>query len=207
MQRHFQEAGTSLADPLETLDRLLVQLTALCGFALDDMTQDDGWRMLMLGRRLERTQFLASLIASNLEDGSPVKQPELDWLLDIAGVSITYRTRYVARPQLGPALQLLIFEDGSPRALAYQWRKIGRTLADLAKSIGAIGDQELDEAVVQLRAVGTDGLEDESELGVERRQQMSAALVALAAAAGRVSDRIALRYFSLVAADVHSVAS
>jgi uncharacterized circularly permuted ATP-grasp superfamily protein/uncharacterized alpha-E superfamily protein len=207
MQRHFQEAGTSLADPLETLDRLNVQLTALCGFALDDMTQDDGWRMLMLGRRLERIQFLASLIASNLEDGEPVKQPELEWLLDIAGVSITYRTRYVSRPQLGPALQLLIFEDGSPRALAYQWRKIGRTLADLAKSIGAIGDQELDDPVAQLRRVGTDGLEDESEPGAERRQQMSAALVALAAAAGRVSDRIALRYFSLVEAKVHSVAS
>lgn len=207
MQRHFQEAGNSLADPLETLDRLLVQLTALCGFALDDMTQDDGWRMLMLGRRLERIQFLASLIASNLEDGTPVKQAELDWLLDIAGVSITYRTRYVSRPQLGPALQLLIFEDGSPRALAYQWRKIGRTLADLAKSIGAVSDQELDDPVAQLRLVGTDGLEEESDLGAERRQQMSVALVALAAAAGRVSDRIALRYFSLVEADVHSVAS
>jgi uncharacterized circularly permuted ATP-grasp superfamily protein/uncharacterized alpha-E superfamily protein len=207
MQRHFQEAGAALTDPLETLDRLLVQLTALCGFALDDMTQDDGWRMLMLGRRLERIQFLAGLIASSLEDGRPVKQAELEWLLDIGGVSITYRTRYVSTPQLAPVLQLLVFEDGSPRALAYQWRKIGRTLGDLAKSIGAIADPELDEPAAQLRAVGTDGLEDEDELGADRRQQMAAALIALATAAGRVSDRIALRYFSLVEADVHTVAS
>jgi uncharacterized circularly permuted ATP-grasp superfamily protein/uncharacterized alpha-E superfamily protein len=207
MQRHFQEAGSSLADPLETLDRLLVQLTALCGFALDDMTQDDGWRLLMLGRRLERIQFLASLVASSLEDGTPVTQSELDWLLDIGGVSITYRTRYVSTPQLGPALQLLIFEDGSPRALAYQWRKIGRTLADLAKSIGALSDPELDEPVAQLHAVGTDGIEDEGELGAERRALMAAALIALASAAGRVSDRIALRHFSLVESDVHSVVS
>jgi uncharacterized circularly permuted ATP-grasp superfamily protein/uncharacterized alpha-E superfamily protein len=207
MQRHFQEAGASLADPLETLDRLLVQLTALCGFALDDMTQDDGWRMLMLGRRLERIQFLAILIASRLEEGAPIKQSELDWLLDIGGVSITYRTRYVSTPLLAPALQLLVFEDGSPRALAYQWRKIGRTLADLTKSIGAISDGELDEPVAQLRAVGTEGVEDEGELGAERRQLMSSALSALASAAGRVSDRIALRHFSLVELDVHSVAS
>jgi uncharacterized alpha-E superfamily protein len=207
MQRHFQEAGASLSDPLETLDRLLVQLTALCGFALDDMTQDDGWRMLMLGRRLERIQFLAILIASRLEEGAPIKQSELDWLLDIGGVSITYRTRYVSTPQLAPALQLLVFEDGSPRALAYQWRKIGRTLADLTKSIGAISDGELDEPVAQLLAVGTEGVEDEGELGAERRQLMSSALSALASAAGRVSDRIALRHFSLVELDVHSVAS
>jgi uncharacterized alpha-E superfamily protein len=136
-----------------------------------------------------------------------MRQAELDWLLDIAGVSITYRTRYVSTPQLGPALQLLIFEDGSPRALAYQWRKIGRTLSDLAKSIGALSDPELEEPAAQLRAVGTEGIEEEGELGAERRRLMSAALIALAAAAGRVSDRIALRYFSLVDSDVHSVAS
>jgi uncharacterized circularly permuted ATP-grasp superfamily protein/uncharacterized alpha-E superfamily protein len=207
MQRHFQEAGQSQSDPLETLDRLLVQLTALCGFALDDMTQDDGWRMLMLGRRLERIQFLASLIASSLEEGTPVNQAELDWLLDIAGVSITYRARYVSRPQLGPALQLLIFEDGSPRALAYQWRKVGRTLGDLAKSIGATTDSELDDGVVQLQAVGMASIEDDGDLGVERRQRMSQALVGLAVAAGKVSDRIARRHFSLVESNMHTVAS
>src|SRR4029077_8983855 len=108
----------SAADPLEALDRLLVSLTALCGFALDDMTQDDGWRLLMLGRRLERIQFLASLIASRLTDAASPNQAELEWLLDVGGVSITYRARYVATPQLAPALRLLIFEDGSPRALA-----------------------------------------------------------------------------------------
>ena len=32
--------------------------SALAGFALDDMTQDDGWRLMMIGRRLERLLFL-----------------------------------------------------------------------------------------------------------------------------------------------------
>ena len=137
MQRNFHDAGATLADPLETLDRLLVSLTALCGFALDDMTQDDGWRLLMLGRRLERIQFLAGLLAERLEPGEPLAQGELEWLLDVGGVSITYRTRYVATPQLAPALQLLIFEPASPRSLAFQWQALGDTLADLAASLGA----------------------------------------------------------------------
>jgi len=68
LDMHFHEAGATLADPLESLDRLLVSLTALCGFALDDMTQDDGWRMLMLARRLERIQFLAGLLAAQLTE-------------------------------------------------------------------------------------------------------------------------------------------
>jgi len=207
MQRHFHDAGATLADPLETLDRLLVSLTALCGFALDDMTQDNGWRLLMLGRRLERIQFLAGLVSARLARGEPPLQGELEWLLDVGGVSITYRTRYVSTPQLAPVLQLLIFEQASPRALAFQWQALRDTLADLARSLGAPPDQPLEDPMAQLGAIGTAGVEDEGERGGERRRLISAALSALAAAAGRQSDRLALRHFSLVDVDLHAVAS
>jgi uncharacterized circularly permuted ATP-grasp superfamily protein/uncharacterized alpha-E superfamily protein len=207
MQRHFHDAGAALADPLETLDRLLVSLTALCGFALDDMTQDDGWRLLMLGRRLERIQFLAGLLATRLASGLPLNQSELEWLLDVGGVSITYRTRYVSLPQLAPVLRLLIFDETSPRALAFQWTAIRHTLADLGESLGAVPDEQLEEPVAQLAAIGTSAAEDDGEHGAARRQLISAALSVLAAAAGRLSDRLALRHFSLVDLDVHTVAS
>jgi uncharacterized circularly permuted ATP-grasp superfamily protein/uncharacterized alpha-E superfamily protein len=205
MQRHFHEAGATLADPLESLDRLLVSLTALSGFALDDMTQDDGWRLLMLGRRLERIQFLAGLIAARLDAGEPLPQGELEWLLDVGGLSITYRTRYVATPQLAPVLQLLIFELSSPRALAFQWRVLGETLAALAESLGTQADEPLEDPMAKLAAIGTAGVEDEGQSGAERRALLSAALTALAVAAGRHSDRLALRHFSLVDVDLHAV--
>jgi uncharacterized circularly permuted ATP-grasp superfamily protein/uncharacterized alpha-E superfamily protein len=207
MQRHFHEAGAVLADPLESLDRLLVSLTALCGFALDDMTQDDGWRMLMLGRRLERIQFLAGLLAARLQASEPLLQAELEWLLDVGGVSITYRTRYVATPQLAPVLQLLIFEQASPRALAFQWRVLRETLVALAQSLGAPVEPPLEDPMAQLGAIGTAGVEDEGEGGAERRGVLAAALSALAAAAGRQSDRLALRHFSLVDVDLHMLVS
>jgi uncharacterized alpha-E superfamily protein len=205
MQRHFHEAGATLADPLESLDRLLVSLTALSGFALDDMTQDDGWRLLMLGRRLERIQFLAGLIAARLDTGEPLPQGELEWLLDVGGLSITYRTRYVATPQLAPVLQLLIFEPSSPRALAFQWRVLGETLAALAESLSIQASEPLEDPMAKLAAIGTAGIDDEGQPGAERRALLSAALMALAAAAGRHSDRLALRHFSLVDVDLHAV--
>jgi uncharacterized circularly permuted ATP-grasp superfamily protein/uncharacterized alpha-E superfamily protein len=213
MQRHFHDAGATLADPLESLDRLLVSLTALCGFALDDMTQDDGWRMLMLGRRLERIQFLAGLVAARLLGPRPdsselLPQGELEWLLDVGGVSITYRTRYVATPQLAPVLQLLIFEPASPRALAFQWRVLRDTLAALAESLSTQGAEPLeDDPMATLAAIGTAGVEDEGNAGAERRALLAAALTALSAAAGGYSDRLALRHFSLVDVDLHAVAS
>ncbi len=207
MQRHFHEAGASLADPLETLDRLLVSLTALCGFALDDMTQDDGWRLLMLGRRLERTQFLAGLLAARLSSGAPPDQGELEWLLDVGAVSITYRTRHLSTPRLAPVLQLLIFDESSPRALAFQWGAIRQTLAELAQSLGAGPDEQLEEPVARLTALGTAALEEEGEQGAARRQSVAAALAALSAAAGRLCDRLAMRHFSLVDLDLHTVAT
>jgi uncharacterized alpha-E superfamily protein len=132
-------------------------------------------------------------------------QGELEWLLDVGGLSITYRTRYVATPQLAPVLQLLIFEPSSPRALAFQWRVLGETLAALAESLSIQASEPLEDPMAKLAAIGTAGIDDEGQPGAERRALLSAALMALAAAAGRHSDRLALRHFSLVDVDLHAV--
>lgn len=209
MQGQFQEAGAAHRDPLEALDRLLVSLTALSGFALDDMTQDDGWRLLMLGRRLERVQFLATLLSDRLASALTVRQGELEWLLDVGGVSITYRTRYVSSPKLGPVLQLLVFDDSSPRALCYQWTAIARGLADLARSTGAAAEDPFGTAIARLvsAAASIAGIEDEGETAMDQRQRMSTALAELAAAAARASDRLVSRHFSLVEMDLQTVAT
>ncbi len=207
MQRQFHEAGATAADPVETLDRLLVSLTALSGFALDDMMQDDGWRLLMLGRRLERMQFLAELLADRLVADALLRQAEIEWLLDVGGASIAYRTRYVMVPQLLPVLQLLVFDESSPRALAFQWRSVRRTLADLAESLGAAPDDQLDEPVAQLCALPLDGIEAEGEHGAERRRALAVALQVLGAASAHLCDRLALRHFSLVDLDLQTVAT
>jgi hypothetical protein len=61
--------------------------------------------------------------------------------------------------------------------------------------------------MAQLGAIGPAGVEDEGERGAERRHLIAAALSGLAAAAGRQSDRLALRHFSLVDVDLHMVVS
>jgi uncharacterized alpha-E superfamily protein len=171
------------------------------------MTQDDGWRLLMLGRRLERIQFLAGLLSARLTHDEALGQGELEWLLDVGGVSITYRTRYVATPQLAPVLQLLILEEASPRSLAFQWRVLCETLVTLAKSLHMQPPEQLEDPMARLAAIGTAGVEDEGKPGADRRGLIAAGLTALSAAAGRHSDRLALRHFSLVDVDLHAVAS
>jgi uncharacterized circularly permuted ATP-grasp superfamily protein/uncharacterized alpha-E superfamily protein len=205
MRRQFHHAGATRVEPVEMLDHLLVSLTALSGFALDDMMQDDGWRLLMLGRRLERVQFLAALLAHRLAQGTALSQGELEWLLEVGAGSMTYRRRYAAAPRPAAALALMIFDGGSPRALAFQWLAIRRALIDLAESLGAMPNEAFEQAVDGLVAVGVEGIEVEGSAGAAQRRRLSVALAELGSAAGQLSDRLSLRHFSHVDRDLQMV--
>jgi uncharacterized circularly permuted ATP-grasp superfamily protein/uncharacterized alpha-E superfamily protein len=207
LQRQFHEAEVARVDPRETLDRLLLGLAAFAGFTLDDMTQDDGWRLLMLGRQLERIQFLARLIADRIANGRRLIRGELDWLLDVGGSTITYRTRYLATPRLMSTIQLLVFDDSNPRALAFHWRGVRRTLVQLAASLGGAVEDVMDEAIRELMAVDLLPLDASGDQGVEARLRLAQALQGLEAAAARLCDRLGMRHFSHTGLDVHTVAA
>jgi uncharacterized circularly permuted ATP-grasp superfamily protein/uncharacterized alpha-E superfamily protein len=203
MQRQFHDAGNSRSEPVETLDRLLVSLTALSGFALDDMTQDDGWRMLMLGRRLERVAFLSELLAAMLDNPPADMQRLLAWALEVCSSSITYRTRHVRHPQLGAVIRLLVSDVSNPRALAFQWHKIRRTLYDISSSIGADLESLLAEPAAALSAIDAETLGD----GIPRPAELRSQLQTLGTAATQIADHLVLRYFSHVDGSARVVAS
>ena len=207
LQRQFQESADAKADPRETLDALLLSLVALAGFALDDMTQDDGWRLMMLGRRLERLQFLSELLALRLQPGGVLSQSELEWLLDIGDSTITYRTRYIAAPLLGFTIDLLVFDKTNPRALAYQWNHMQYSLVRIAASLGGTPDDSIDEAVSgveQMEVVSVDG---DSARAARARQALAEQLDALSNATAILSDRLSLKHFSLIDIQMRTVAA
>jgi uncharacterized alpha-E superfamily protein len=207
LQREFQEAAAHGGDARDTLDRMLLSLAALAGFALDDMTQDDGWRLMMLGRRLERLQFLAELLALRLQSGTSPSQAELEWLLDIGDSTITYRTRYLSSPRLAATIDLLVFDQGNPRALAFQWHAIDHSLLRVAASLGGKPDDTLDNAVAQVQEMEQVAIEGDSTGAQRARQTLAAQLDALAAAAGLLSDRLSLKHFSLIDTELRMVAA
>ena len=206
LQRQFQESADRRSDPCETLDSLLLSLAGLAGFALDDMTQDDGWRLMMLGRRLERLQFMAELLAQRLQSGATPTQSELEWLLDIGDSTITYRTRYLASPLLGPTIDLLVFDKTNPRALAYQWSHIEYSLVRITASLGGSPDDTLDEAVAAVAQMELNAIDGDSARAVRARQALAEQLDVVAAAAGRLSDRLSLKHFSLIDVETRTVA-
>lgn len=207
MQRRLQDSVAAREEPRAALDQLLLSLAALAGFAFDDMTQDEGWRLLRVGRRLERLQFAAGLLAQHLASEWATRQSHVEWLLEAYDSTRIYRSRYVVAPRLGPMLDLLVRDSEHPRALAFQWRAIARDLETLASSLGITGELGLDEAIPQLTDAKLMALESDGAEAVQARQSMAERLRALSWAAGQLSDRLSLRHFSHITQDAQALST
>ena len=171
------------------------------------MTHDEGWRLMRIGRRLERLQFLSGLLAQYLETPKPARSNGVEWLLEACDSLVIYRARYVAAPRLGPALDLLIRDIQHPRALAFQSEAIGRDLASLSASLGAHSVEGLGNAVPYLDEAALFALEADTVDAAEERQQLAHQLRALGVAAAQLSDRLSMRHFSHTGADARALAT
>ncbi|VVN69246.1 circularly permuted type 2 ATP-grasp protein [Pseudomonas fluorescens] len=204
LQREALELETAEPDFGELLDflnRLVMSLAALSGFALDDMTRDEGWRFLMIGRRLERLQFLGSSLAAFLRGAAAFDQAGLEWLLELGNSSITYRSRYLAVAQLIPVLDLLLLDEQNPHAVLFQLKLVNRTLKRLNDDFGVSREVGLPRLVERLACFDLRCLENPlfGEAGVRAALDGLADLLQeVAEASGQVSDRLALRHFAHV---------
>ncbi|MDU9021662.1 circularly permuted type 2 ATP-grasp protein [Pseudomonas corrugata] len=204
LQREALELETGEADFGELLDflnRLVMSLAALSGFALDDMTRDEGWRFLMIGRRLERLQFLSSSLAAFLRGEAVFDQAGLEWLLELGNSSITYRSRYLAVAQLIPVLDLLLLDEQNPHAVLFQLKLVTRTLKRLNDDFGAPRETALPELVTRLSRFDLRCLENPLFGEASLRAALDGLadlLQEVADASGQVSDRLALRHFAHV---------
>jgi uncharacterized alpha-E superfamily protein len=184
LQRDYRRAENARADAREALDRLLISLAALAGFAHDDMTQDDGWRLMMIGRRLERLLFLSAVIARRLVHPATPMRQELEWLLEIGDSAITYRNRHRAPPVWAFTVDLLVYDERNPRALAFQWRAINTLLIEFAESLGTRAQDTLYAPISELIALKYAPLGNELELSADSRRRFAEGLESLNAAAG-----------------------
>jgi uncharacterized circularly permuted ATP-grasp superfamily protein/uncharacterized alpha-E superfamily protein len=196
LQRQLQEAAASPQEPREALERIALSLAALSGYAAEDMTHDEGWRLLRIGRGLERLQFMAELLTQHLLAAAAPRQGQVEWLLDVCHSIDTYRSRYFGSPRLGSALDLLVRDVHHPAALAFQWASIEGDLEELAASLKIGRDPGLEAAIPELAGGELLTLEGEGAEGRAARKNLAAKLKALHVAGAQFSDRLSMRHFS-----------
>ena len=207
MQSRLNEALASREDPRAILDRLLLSLAALAGFALDAMTQDAGWRFLRVGRRLERLQFVCSVLGSLVASDAALSQAPAEWLLDAYESLRVYRSRYVCAPRLGPLVDLIARDAEHPRAITYLMNSMAKDLAAIGQLTGAAGEEPLDASLMALSDEDLVALEAAGADGAAARYALVVRLRALAHAAADLSDRLSMRYFAHISLDAQALAT
>lgn len=117
------------ADALALMDQLIERLSGLSGQIQENMTRSYGWRLLELGRRLERGQFGLQVMDELVTRTSSSTHMYL--LLDLCDSTITYRARYQNTPTLENLLHLLLLDDTNPRSMIYQIAHLQSVMAEM----------------------------------------------------------------------------
>jgi uncharacterized alpha-E superfamily protein len=151
--------GRMFVDVLSLLNRMITDLAAFSGMEMENMTRGHGWRFLDVGRRLERSVNLTSLVRSALAVG-PARM--LGPLLEVADSTMTYRRCYFATPQLAPVLDLLLEDSTNTRALAFQLTALSEHMNQLPRDAAAPSptreERLTGHAIATLRQADNDAL-------------------------------------------------
>jgi uncharacterized circularly permuted ATP-grasp superfamily protein/uncharacterized alpha-E superfamily protein len=128
-----QWTPTDLQSVQEALDRIMTALMAIAGATNESMSRELGWRYVGLGRHIERSLSLATLVRSLLVSAmdSGVEALTTESALSAAESFTLYRRRYYARPQIDIALDVLLLDETNPRSLVFQIEKLERLIGDL----------------------------------------------------------------------------
>lgn len=191
----------SSVEAIGALENLALRLSAITGAQTDRMTRDDGWRLLTIGRQIERLSASASALAEAFDSGVVTQNAGFELLLGLFDSTITYRSLYQRQQEIAPLIGLLVFDGENPRALACV---LGILERELARLPGATAEHR--ELIDQLRPALASVPSTAAESMLEQLSTRDAAggysamvqrALQLDAAARGLSDEIGRRFFSL----------
>lgn len=101
------------------LELLSHYLAAITGAQTDRMTRDDGWRLLSIGRHIERLAFLAQALQKALKTHELLTENGFETMLALFDSTITFRARYQQSRDRVALVDLLVLDRDNPRSLAW----------------------------------------------------------------------------------------
>jgi uncharacterized circularly permuted ATP-grasp superfamily protein/uncharacterized alpha-E superfamily protein len=197
----FDANGTDDAEPedtlgtgaLQLLERLNLLLSAITGAQTDNMTRDDGWRLLTIGRQIDRLDFLGGVLTRGFEDGAVRQQDGFELVLELFDSSITFRSRFQRCFDVAPLVALLVLDTDNPRSLAWVAQSLRGRLEKVERGEG-YALSELAEGIPEIGGWSLTALCETDDAGGHAR--LLERLTASVKAVRVLSDRIGERYFT-----------
>ena len=123
-----------------TVQRLLADtsqmLAALTGAQTDRMSRDDGWRLLSIGRHIERLAFLSDAMAEAVRLDLVAEQAGFDAVLDLFDSTISFHAQHQQSRTPQALMELLVTDPDNPRSLGW----VAHTLRGRLRRMGTLAD-------------------------------------------------------------------
>ncbi len=184
----------SLPQALAALDHLALQLAAVTGAQTDRMTRDHGWRLLTVGRLIERLSGLTLRLGTFLETRALGTAAGIELLLELFDSAITFRARYQRHEDLLALTDLLVLDNSNPRAYAGVLRRLRTEIGKLPGTPESL-QPLLDRLPASGAGLTLEDLRGADETGVA--EQLLALTQQLSQAALDLADDVSGRYFTL----------
>ncbi len=144
--------GLPLSDYSVMLTECLELLSAFSGMERENLIRGSGWLFMSLGRRLERAIYLTRQMRVITRPLAPESFGYLEYLLEVADSSVTYRTRYYTTLQPLAVLDVLMLDETNPRSLEFQLEHLVELYEKLPRNDSA-DQRTMQGALDLLRAI------------------------------------------------------
>ena len=120
--------GISIRAMQSMLDKIIGSIMAFNGSIADCMPNSNGWFLLEIGRRIERSIQITSLSSALLtqELDAPEELGLIEAVLSCQVSLITHKRRYRMYQSIGTGLELLLLDAEYPRSLLFQLEQINQ---------------------------------------------------------------------------------
>ncbi|MDQ2945064.1 MAG: circularly permuted type 2 ATP-grasp protein [Acidobacteriota bacterium] len=182
------------------LSGCLELLSSFSGMERDNITRGSGWLFLSLGRRLERAIYSARQLRELTGSWAQSDWPLLEYLLEVADSSMTYRSRYYTTLQPAAVLDVLMSDQTNPRSLDFQVSHVADLYSKLPRH--NTGDlRSMQNAVTLLRSFDLQALDyplaDEADTRISsERSRLKRSLRGLEEFLRSLSNNLSNTYFS-----------
>lgn len=190
----LREAGTGAAgDALPVLSSLSRTLAAITGAQQDRMWRDDGWRLLTIGRQLERLTWLCDALSKGFYTNAVHDAAGYGVVLDLFDSTISFHARHQRSRAIAALLEHVVLNGQNPRSIGWVVSTLQTQLSRLHASEPA-AVEDLSARLIAPSAQDLPRLCEHDALGDFTHLQ--ALLQSQLETGAALSDDIGLRHFS-----------
>jgi uncharacterized circularly permuted ATP-grasp superfamily protein/uncharacterized alpha-E superfamily protein len=133
------EHQASFSDALTALQNASDLLAGITGSQTDRMVRDNGWRMLSIGRHIERLTTLARALELAMKHRSLNETDGFEAMIALFDSTITFHAQYQQRRDMVALLDLLVMNRDNPRSLGWVIQTLRGRLAKAEDAELALG--------------------------------------------------------------------